>query len=152
LPETQISRLIVTNSEETSRILNKEFQIEFSYDAKNWELAEVVPGANNSNTVLNYFGQLALESSNGMVTSFTEKNQAHAGWINGGFFVLHPSVIEKIKDDETVWEKQPLNDLAKEGQLMAYKHHGFWMPMDTLRDQVLLNQLWDSGKAYWKKW
>ena len=97
------------------------------------------------------FGSLEI-GENDQVNYFDEKPLEEGGWINGGFFVLHPSVIEKIKDDETAWEKQPLNDLAKEGQLMAYKHHGFWMPMDTLRDQVLLNQLWDSGKAYWKKW
>lgn len=97
------------------------------------------------------FGALEI-GENDQVNYFDEKPLREGGWINGGFFVLHPSVIEKIKDDETVWEKQPLNDLAKEGQLMAYKHRGFWMPMDTLRDQVLLNQLWDSDKANWKKW
>jgi glucose-1-phosphate cytidylyltransferase len=89
---------------------------------------------------------------NDQVDHFEEKPEGDGSWINGGFFVLHPSVINKISDDQTSWENETLVTLAKEGQLFAYKHHGFWMPMDTLRDKILLNNLWNSKKAYWKTW
>jgi len=89
---------------------------------------------------------------NDQVQHFEEKPEGDGSWINGGFFVLHPSVINKIKDDQTNWEGEPLISLANEGQLYAYKHHGFWMPMDTLRDKIFLNKLWDSGKAPWMSW
>ena len=72
--------------------------------------------------------------------------------INGGFFVLKPQVIELIDGDATIWEQEPLNTLAARGELMAYEHDGFWQPMDTLRDKQLLDDLWASGKAPWKKW
>ncbi|MOA01541.1 Glucose-1-phosphate cytidylyltransferase [compost metagenome] len=72
--------------------------------------------------------------------------------INGGFFVLTPKVLDYLGDDITVWEQEPLMNLAAEGQLMAYEHHGFWQPMDTLRDKHLLEELWQSGKAPWKTW
>ena len=72
--------------------------------------------------------------------------------INGGFFVLSPKVLSLIKDDQTIWEQEPLMSLAREGQLMAFEHHGFWQPMDTLRDKYHLEELWESGKAPWKKW
>jgi glucose-1-phosphate cytidylyltransferase len=93
-----------------------------------------------------------LESSNGLVTSFTEKNQAHAGWINGGFFVLNSKVLNRIEGDQTIWEKTPLESLARDGELKAYFHRGFWQPMDTLRDKNLLEELWASGDAPWKIW
>lgn len=89
---------------------------------------------------------------NDQVDHFEEKPEGDGSWINGGFFVLHPSIINKISDDQTSWENETLVTLAKEGQLFAYKHHGFWMPMDTLRDKILLNNLWNSKKAYWKTW
>ena len=73
-------------------------------------------------------------------------------WINGGFFVCEPSVIDLIKDDTTTWEREPLEGLATSGNLSAFKHHGFWHPMDTLRDKHYLEDLWKSGKAPWKKW
>jgi glucose-1-phosphate cytidylyltransferase len=72
--------------------------------------------------------------------------------INGGFFVLKPEVLKYIKDDASIWEQAPLNKLAENGQLMAYEHHGFWQPMDTLRDKQLLEELWASGRAPWKNW
>ena len=86
------------------------------------------------------------------MAAFTEKPQAGEGWINGGFFVLEPEVIELIRGDETAWEGEPLEKLAALGELVAYKHKGFWQPMDTLREYNLLQQLWDSGKAPWKIW
>jgi glucose-1-phosphate cytidylyltransferase len=87
-----------------------------------------------------------------MVNSFLEKPQGQGTWINGGFFVLEPSVIDLIADDTVVWEKQPLEDLAAQKQLHAYKHEGFWQCMDTVRDKLLLESLWESGSAPWKSW
>ena len=96
------------------------------------------------------FGSLDIEHDK--ITGFKEKPLGDGGWINGGFFVLSPRVIEYIDNDSTVWERQPLERLAKEGQLCAYKHEGFWQPMDTLRDMVLLEELWAGGMAPWKVW
>jgi glucose-1-phosphate cytidylyltransferase len=89
---------------------------------------------------------------NHQVNHFEEKPEGDNSWINGGFFILNPSVIDRINDDQTIWEKEPLTSLAKEGQLFAYKHDGFWMPMDTLRDKLILNKLWYTDKAPWKIW
>jgi glucose-1-phosphate cytidylyltransferase len=97
------------------------------------------------------YGALKL-GANDKVDYFEEKPEGDGSWVNGGFFVLNPGVIDKIKDDQTSWEHEPLTNLAKEKQLFAYKHPGFWMPMDTLRDKVFLNKLWDAGKAPWKSW
>lgn len=94
----------------------------------------------------------ALEIREGRVRSFQEKPKGDGGMINGGFFVLSPRVLAHLKDDSTVWEQQPLQMLAKEGEVMAYEHRGFWQPMDTLRDKAYLEDLWDSGKAPWKTW
>ena len=94
----------------------------------------------------------ALEISKGIVKSFTEKPVGDGGKINGGFFVLNPSVIDTIQCASTVWEKEPLMSLADENELMAYEHKGFWQPMDTLRDKVYLEELWLSNNAPWKIW
>ena len=96
------------------------------------------------------FGSLAFER--GKVLSFEEKPQGDGSWINGGFFVLEPSVFDLIDDDQCTWEQQPLQTLAANGQLSAYHHQGFWQPMDTLRDKNLLEGLWQSGEAPWKLW
>jgi len=96
------------------------------------------------------FGILDLEGA--QVNSFIEKPRNEGGMINGGFFVLSPEVINYIADDSVVWEQFPLNQLANEGQLMAYRHDGFWQPMDTLREKVMLEELWATGNAPWKKW
>ncbi|TAJ22639.1 MAG: glucose-1-phosphate cytidylyltransferase [Nitrospirae bacterium] len=96
------------------------------------------------------FGSLAFD--NDRIIEFQEKPQAQAGWINGGFFVLEPGVIDYIRADSMPWESEPLARLAAEGQLMAFKHEGFWQPMDTLREKALMQLLWDSGKAPWKVW
>jgi len=96
------------------------------------------------------FGQITFDGDR--VSSFTEKPQTGEGWINGGLFVLEPGVFDYIEGDSTAWEREPLERLAVDGQLMAYKHEGFWQPMDTLRDKRLLNELWDSGRAPWKVW
>ena len=96
------------------------------------------------------FGRLEMKGD--MVRSFEEKPQGDGGYINGGFFVLSPKTLDYIKDDTTVWEKAPMENLAKDEQLVAYKHDGFWQPMDTLRDKNYLEGLWSSGKAPWKKY
>lgn len=93
------------------------------------------------------FGGLSFDGDR--VLEFTEKPQIGEGWINGGFFVLEPRVMDYIDSDETIFEREPLERLAAEGELMAYRHEGFWQCMDTLRDVRLLNELWDSGKAPW---
>ena len=94
----------------------------------------------------------ALERSGDQVTSFIEKPRGDGGLINGGFFVLSPKCLDFIEGDDSSWESTPLNRLASMGQMMAFEHHGFWQPMDTLRDKNLLEDLWASGKAPWKIW
>jgi glucose-1-phosphate cytidylyltransferase len=96
------------------------------------------------------FGGLVFEGN--AVTEFTEKKQSNEGWINGGFFVLEPDVLNYIDDDTTSFEREPLEYLAKNNQLSAYFHKGFWQPMDTLREYQLLESLWQSGKAPWMTW
>ncbi len=97
------------------------------------------------------FGALEIDDAN-QVKSFIEKPQGDGNWINGGFFVCEPSVFNAIANDATVFEKEPLESLAQAGQLVAYKHDGFWQCMDTLRDKTHLNDLWDINKAPWKNW
>lgn len=96
------------------------------------------------------FGALDIDGI--CVKSFKEKPKGDGAMINGGFFVLSPKVIDLIEDDHTIWEQQPLTQLADNGELMAYKHEGFWQPMDTLRDKTYLEELWASGTAPWKSW
>lgn len=97
------------------------------------------------------FGGLAIRES-GLVATFTEKPKGDGGQINGGFFVLSPKVLELLPDDACVWEREPLETLANRGELKAYRHKGFWQPMDTLRDKILLEELWRNGDAPWKCW
>ena len=94
----------------------------------------------------------ALQVSGMKVGSFLEKPLGDGGWVNGGFFMLSPRALHYIAGDETIWERDPLEELAKDGQLAAYRHTGFWQPMDTLRDKVHLEELWQSGRAPWKVW
>jgi glucose-1-phosphate cytidylyltransferase len=96
------------------------------------------------------FGALTIEQER--VVSFAEKPEDDGGWINGGFFLLSPKVGELIGGDNTIWEREPLERLAADGQLSAFMHHGFWHPMDTLRDKTYLEEQWMSGKAAWKTW
>lgn len=97
------------------------------------------------------FGALDIETDD-RVLSFREKPQGDGAMINGGFFVLSPEVINLVQDDTTVWEREPLEQLARSGELAAYRHEGFWQPMDTLRDKLHLEELWQSGRAPWKVW
>lgn len=97
------------------------------------------------------FGSLVIGDHN-KVLAFQEKPKGDGAWVNAGFFVCEPKVFEYIENDETIFEKEPLENLTKDGEVFAYKHHGFWKPMDTLRDKLELQRLWDSGKASWKIW
>lgn len=94
----------------------------------------------------------ALRHDGSKVTGFAEKPAGDGGWINGGFFVLSPKVESFIEGDSTVWEREPLENIARQGQLGLYFHHGFWQPMDTLRDRRHLEELWSGGTAPWKSW
>ena len=98
------------------------------------------------------YGSLALGEGGELVEGFVEKPQGDGGWINGGFFVLDPAVLQRIPGDATSWEVEPLRGLAEDGELVAFRHHGFWQPMDTLRERNLLEQLWREGRAPWKQW
>jgi glucose-1-phosphate cytidylyltransferase len=97
------------------------------------------------------FGAIDIHADQ-RITAFKEKPKGDGGMINGGFFVLSPKVIDLIANDQTIWEREPLETLAESNQLKAYKHEGFWQPMDTLRDKTHLEELWQSGKAPWKVW
>jgi glucose-1-phosphate cytidylyltransferase len=96
------------------------------------------------------FGAMFLTEEDPTVYSFNEKPRGDGTWINGGFFVLDPSVIDLIDDDSTTWEHGPMRQLTEARELVAYRHHGFWHPMDTLRDKTVLNELWNSGRAPWR--
>ena len=96
------------------------------------------------------FGALVTEGD--QVTCFEEKPPGDGNLINGGFFVLSPKVIDLIDGDATLWEREPMETLARTGQLMAFRHTGFWQPMDTLRDRQTLEDLWSTGRAPWKRW
>ena len=96
------------------------------------------------------FGSVTIKDT--AVTTFQEKPKGDAGWVNGGFFVLEPEIIDYIEGDDTMFEREPLEQLTKENQLSAYRHRGFWHPMDTLSDKKKLEQLWSKGNAPWKVW
>ena len=96
------------------------------------------------------FGNIKLNKNK--ISEFSEKDRLQEGWINGGYFVLNPKVIDRIEGDQTSWEGAPLSELVSEGELSAFQHDGFWQPMDTLREKILLNNLWNEDKAPWKTW
>lgn len=98
------------------------------------------------------FGALGLAPGDSHVASFKEKPRGDGSWVNGGYFVLHPSVGDYIAGDPTSWEEEPLGRIAAEGQLSAYRHEGFWQAMDTLRDRLTLEELWDGGSPPWRTW
>ncbi len=98
------------------------------------------------------FGAFTMEHDKPKITGFKEKPTGDGAWINGGYFVLEPQIFDYIEGDSTVWERGPIEGLAKDGQLAAYKHSGFWQPMDTLRDKMHLEGLWEEGNAPWKVW
>lgn len=98
------------------------------------------------------FGAFELAQDQSKITKFREKPKGDGAWVNGGFFILEPGVIDYIDDDMSVWEQEPLARLARDGMLSAYKHFGFWQPMDTLRDKMYLENLWASGNPPWRIW
>ena len=98
------------------------------------------------------FGAVHLQPGSDRIAEFTEKPAGDGGWVNGGFFVVEPAALDYIDGDETVWEHEPLGRLAGQSKLSAYRHSGFWHPMDTLRDRMVLEEMWDSGAAPWKVW
>jgi glucose-1-phosphate cytidylyltransferase len=98
------------------------------------------------------FGVFTLGADSSSVSSFHEKPKGDGAWVNGGFFVLEPGVLDYIEGDNTVWEREPMEKLSKLGQLHAWKHSGFWQPMDTLRDKMVLEEMWARNKAPWKIW
>ncbi len=98
------------------------------------------------------FGAFNLDRDQHKIFTFQEKPQGGRAWINGGFFVLEPEVLDYIEGDSTIWEREPMEKLAHDEMLSAYRHYGFWQPMDTLRDKNVLDELWQSGKAPWKVW
>jgi len=98
------------------------------------------------------FGAFSLDGNASRIDSFNEKPKGDGAWINGGFFVVEPGALDYIENPATVWEQEPLQDLARDGMLSAYRHTGYWQSMDTLRDKMVLEELWDNGKAPWKVW
>jgi glucose-1-phosphate cytidylyltransferase len=98
------------------------------------------------------FGALTLEHAASTISSFREKPEGDGGWVNGGFFVLEPEAIDYIAGDETIWEREPMERLADEGKLAAYRHAGYWQNMDSLRDKMVLEEQWASGQPPWKVW
>jgi glucose-1-phosphate cytidylyltransferase len=98
------------------------------------------------------FGALVLDSTHDRIERFHEKPDGDGGWVNGGFFVLEPEALDYIEGDETIWERDPLERLAQEGKLAAYRHRGYWQNMDSLRDKMVLEEQWASGSPGWKLW
>jgi len=98
------------------------------------------------------FGAFSLGESETLVQHFREKPKGDNAWINGGFFVLNPAALDYVDGDSTSWEKEPMEKLVHDGELCAYRHEGFWQPMDTLRDRMYLEDLWSSGSPPWKSW
>lgn len=98
------------------------------------------------------FGVITIKDDENRMLSFKEKPKGDNSWINGGYFVLEPAVLDYISDYSTVWEQEPMQNLAGDGMLSVYKHRGFWQPMDTLRDKYVLDDMWNTGKAQWKVW
>ena len=138
---------------------NEDFMLTYGDGVSDVDIAELVAFHKKHNKIATVtavqpdarFGGMDI-MKDGAVNAFREKSKADAQWINGGFFVLSPKVLDLIQGDSTVWENDPMEQLASSGQLSAYKHHGFWQPMDTLRDKNHLEHLWDSGRAPWKVW
>lgn len=138
---------------------NETFMLTYGDGVANVDIGDLVryhrrhgkPATVTSTQPSGRFGALNM-GEDGTIYSFQEKPAGDGSWINGGFFVLEPAIIDRIAGDGTVFEKEPLEGLARDGQLMAYRHGGFWQPMDTLRDKQHLEELWSSGQAPWKVW
>jgi glucose-1-phosphate cytidylyltransferase len=138
---------------------NEPFLLTYGDGVGNVNIAELVKCHNESKKLVTVtavqpsgrFGALNLNDAN-QVNSFMEKPKGDGSWINGGFFVCEPGVFNYLHSDTEIWEREPMEQIAQQGQLQAYKHIGFWKPMDTLRDKQELEQAWESGNAPWKIW
>lgn len=138
---------------------NEQFLLTYGDGLSNIDINELVKQHNKSNKILTVtavqpigrFGALNLNNESEVV-SFLEKPRGDGSWINGGFFVCEPKIFDYILDDNTIWEKEPMENIAKDGNLNAYKHYGEWKPMDTLRDKFELETEWSTGNAFWKIW
>jgi glucose-1-phosphate cytidylyltransferase len=141
-----------------ARYLDDEFMLTYGDGVADIDIAKLVAFHQERNLMATVtgvqppgrFGSLEIEGDK--ATGFREKPVGDGGWINGGFFVLSTKVIDYVAADSTVWEKEPMERLAGEGQLGVYLHHGFWQPMDTLRDRSQLEAMWSAGRAPWKTW
>lgn len=143
-----------------SYVGNEEFMLTYGDGVSNINIQSLIHSHKESGKIATLtavqpsgkFGALQINEE-GSITAFKEKPQGDGAWINGGFFVCSPKVFDYINEgDGTIWERTPLETIAKEGQLNSYKHSGFWKPMDTLRDKYELNDLWERKKAQWKVW
>lgn len=140
--------------------INETFCFTYGDGVSNINIGELIAFHKEQNTLATLtatqppgrFGAICLGQEQTKITSFQEKPEGDGAWINGGYFVLEPEVMDFIADDSTVWEQEPMKKLAHLEQLSAYKHHGFWQPMDTLRDRNYLEKLWQSNDAPWKVW
>jgi glucose-1-phosphate cytidylyltransferase len=106
----------------------------------------------SENLITKFLSNSSEEIENDKIINFKEKPKGDGAMVNGGFFVLSPKVLDLLENDRTIWEEEPLTNLADVGELMAFRHEGFWLPMDTLRDKQKLQELWESGNAPWKFW
>jgi glucose-1-phosphate cytidylyltransferase len=140
---------------------NEPFLLTYGDGVSNVNIAELVAFHKNHGKAITLtsvqpdgrFGAISMDDQSGEISKFHEKPMGDGDWVNGGFFVCEPKVLDYITEgDKTVWERAPLENLAKEKELFAYKHHGFWRPMDTLRDKIVLNEMWEKGEATWKIW
>jgi glucose-1-phosphate cytidylyltransferase len=136
---------------------NEDFAFTYGDGVGNIDVTKVVDFHRNSGSITTVtavqppgrFGTLEIEDTH---AGFAEKPQGSSGWVNGGFFVSSPKILDFIDSDKTLLEREPLERLSAAGQLTAYKHHGFWRGMDTIWDKIYLNELWDEGNPPWKCW
>tara|TARA_B110000014_G_scaffold110953_1_gene76053 strand:- start:54 stop:506 length:453 start_codon:yes stop_codon:yes gene_type:complete len=141
-----------------SKYLDDTFCLTYGDGLSNVDISQIITTHKKNKTLATLtavqppgkFGAITIE--NEKVTTFEEKPKGDSGWVNGGFFVLEPSVVDYVQGDATMFEREPLQQLTKENQLSAYYHRGFWHPMDTLRDKNKLEELWSKGNAPWKVW
>ncbi|RKD86201.1 glucose-1-phosphate cytidylyltransferase [Mangrovibacterium diazotrophicum] len=142
---------------------NEPFLLTYGDGVSNVDITETIKFHKSQNSLVTLsaikppgrFGTFSLQSDGNTIANFREKpsgDGSESAWINGGFFVVEPEAFNYIDGDQTIWERDPLENIASEGKLSAYRHHGFWHPMDTLRDKHTLEELWASGEAPWKIW
>lgn len=157
LVDTGLDTMTGGRLKRVQKYVNETFCLTYGDDLKNVNITELVKFHHAQKTLgtvtltrnPDRFGIVSIDGNR--VTSLKEKPLGNV-WINGGYFVLEPQILDYIKDDSTIFEQEPLNMIIKQGQLSAYKHTGQYQPMDTLKDKIKLEELWNSGKAYWKIW